>query len=106
MCLERRTHTEAVWSEQLTFSEYWGLLPTQGGADITHTGHTPLTLELTDVIPIFLNIAGFPYTVGRGLGMGQWREWELDYNLLMYCGLVSKDFWSPVDVNDVIEGLQ
>ena len=75
---------------------------------MTHTGHIPLTLELTDVIPIFLNIAGFPYTVGRE--DWEWdiimREWELDYNLLMYCGLVSKDFWSPVDVDDVIEGLQ
>ena len=27
MCLERRTQTEAAWSVQLTFSEYWGLLP-------------------------------------------------------------------------------
>jgi len=88
ICLERRTHTEAVWSVELTFREYWGLLPTQRyiGYQCTLLCHFPHILQLTDVIPIFFNVTGLPY--------------------IMYCGLLPEDFRSPVDVDDIIEGLQ
>ena len=92
---------EAAWSVQLTFSEYWGLLPAHsrqmeqilthhkvhfvsrplpafGVLGMTKVGRNLETklvtqlhkysVKLTDVIPVFLNTAGFPYTVG-----GEWR---------------------------------
>jgi len=110
ICLERRTHTEAVWSVQLTFSEYWGLLPTQRYIryQCTLLCYSPHILQLTDVIPIFFNVAGLPYTTCRERGLRNKSIERMEirlYNLLMYCGLLPKDFRSPVDVDDIIEGL-